>query len=76
MRVAGLHVVGLRVVGLLVGLHLVGLCVVGLRVVGMREFGMRVLGKVGFDVGLLLVYSHHNSTSMNGVYAKTMTYNV
>jgi hypothetical protein len=69
--------VGLSEVGLHeVGLCVVGLHVVGLRVVGLHVVGLRVVGKVGFDIGLLVVYLHHNSTSMNGLYAETMTYNV
>ncbi len=42
------------------------LCVVGLLVVGLRVVGLCL---VGIAVGLLVVYSHHNSTSTNGLYA-------
>jgi hypothetical protein len=63
-----------------VGVQVVGLAVVGLDVVGFLVLGFLV---VGFAVGFLVEgvavgwpKSHHNITSLNAVYAYTMTYNV
>jgi len=80
----GLAVVGFLVVGfLVVGFLVVGFLVVGLAVgvlveglaVGLADDGIVV---VGVAVGWLVTYSrsHHNITSLNAVYACTMTYNM